>query len=231
MVDRVSAIIVAAGSGIRLGLSTPKAFVRIADKSLLQHVLQTISAVETIDEVVIAVPAHAQKLARAEVNAVELQVPVKIVEGGATRQDSVRRALMFTSAESGLVVIHDAARPFATPALFSACIDAAAQTGAAIAATPVSDTLKRADEGIIVGTVPREGLWQAQTPQAFRRELLRSAHERALREQFAATDDAHLCERLGIAISVVQGSALNLKVTTPDDLAIGEAMVRFALSR
>lgn len=221
---KASAIIVAAGSGTRLGLETPKAFVTVDRKSLLLHVLRTLGAVDALDEVVLAVPAGAQKIARAEVDAAGLQIPVKITEGGTERQDSVRLALALTSAEAELIVVHDAARPFATPAMFSACIAAAAQSGGAVVAIPVADTLKQVDNGTIVATVPRDSLWQAQTPQAFHRELLVMAHERAIRERIAFTDDAHLCECLGVAVQVVQGSAVNLKITTPDDLEIGEAI-------
>jgi 2-C-methyl-D-erythritol 4-phosphate cytidylyltransferase len=224
---KASAIIVAAGSGARLGLATPKAFVRIGRTSLLFRVLQTIGTVEAIDEVVVMVPAGTQKSARAEADAVGLRIPVKIAEGGAERQDSVRLALMLTSAEADLIVVHDAARPFATPAMFSACIAAAAQTGAAVVAVPVADTLKQVENGIVVATVPREGLWHAQTPQAFRRELLVRAHESATRERITVTDDASLFEYLGLSVQVVQGSPINLKITTPADLTTGEAIARF----
>lgn len=226
-----SAIIVAAGSGKRLGLDTPKAFVSIERASLLLRVLQTIGTLQALGEVVVAVPAGAQKFARTEAAVAGLLIPVKITEGGAERQDSVRLALMLTSAEADLIVVHDAARPFATPAMFSTCMAAAAQTGGAVVGIPVADTLKQVERGTVVATVPRDGLWQAQTPQAFRRDLLVQAHERAMRERITATDDADLFERLGIAVQVVQGSALNLKITTPDDLRIGEALARFASLR
>jgi 2-C-methyl-D-erythritol 4-phosphate cytidylyltransferase len=138
---------------------------------------------------------------------------------------------MLTSAEADLIIVHDAARPFATPALFSACIAAAAHDGAAIAAIPVVDTLKEVCDGIIVETVPRTSLWQAQTPQAFRRELLLRAHALATRERLTVTDDADLCERLGSRIRVVQGSALNLKITTPDDVKLAEAVESLVFPR
>jgi 2-C-methyl-D-erythritol 4-phosphate cytidylyltransferase len=226
---KASAIIVAAGSGTRLGLEMPKAFVRIARISLLMRVLQTIGGVEAIGEVVLAVPAGMQKSARAD--AAGLQIPVKITEGGVERQDSVRLALTLTSAEADLIVVHDAARPFATPAMFSACIDAATQSGGAIVAIPVADTLKQVKGQAIAATVPRDGLWQAQTPQAFRRKLLVWAHEWAIRERITVTDDADLVQRLGMRVQVVQGSALNLKITTPDDLRIAEAIARFVFPR
>ena len=228
---KVSAIIVAAGFGTRLGYMMPKAFVSINGSSLLCHVLRTARSVEALSEVVVAVPAGAQKAARAEVAAAGLQIPVKITEGGAERQESVHLALMLTSAEADLVVVHDAARPFATTALFSACIAAAAQDGAAIAAIPVVDTLKEVSQGIIVETVPRTSLWQAQTPQAFRRELLIQAHALAARETLAVTDDADLCERLGIRIRVVPGSALNLKITTPEDVRLAGAIESLVFPR
>jgi len=228
---KASAIIVAAGSGTRLGLATPKAFVSIDRASLLFRALQTVGTVEALGEVVVAVPAGRQKSARAEVDAARVQIPVKITEGGSARQDSVRLALMLTSVEADLIVVHDAARPFATPAMFSACIAAAAQSGGAVVAVPVADTLKQIDNGTIVATVPREGLWQAQTPQAFRRDLLVWAHEWAMRERVTVTDDAYLFERLGLTVQVVQGSAVNLKITTPEDLRIGEAIARFVSLR
>lgn len=228
---KASAIIVAAGSGARLGLATPKAFVSINRASLLFRALQTVSTVEALGEVVVAVPAGTQKSARAEADAARVQIPVKITEGGAARQDSVRLALMLTSAEADLIVVHDAARPFATPAMFSACIAAAAQSGGAVVAIPVTDTLKQVENGSIVANVPREGLWQAQTPQAFRRDLLVRAHEWAMRERITVTDDAYLFERLGHMVQVVPGSAVNLKITTPDDLRIGEAIARFVSPR
>jgi 2-C-methyl-D-erythritol 4-phosphate cytidylyltransferase len=179
----------------------------------------------------VAVPAGAQKTARAEADAAGLELPVKITEGGAERQDSVRLALRLTSAEAEVILVHDAARPFATPAMFSACIAAAAQSGGAVVATPVADTLKQVEKRTIVATVPRDSLWQAQTPQAFRRELLVQAHEWAARERITVTDDACLVERLGMTVQVVQGSALNLKITTPDELRIAEAIARFVFPR
>lgn len=224
---QISAIVVAAGSGTRLGFSKPKAFVPINGVSLLSYVLQTIRATGAFDELVLAVPGGTQQLARAEVNTAGLQIPVKITEGGAARQDSVRIALRLTSAESELIVIHDAARPFTTPEMFSSCITAAVRSGGAVVAIPVADTLKHVENGIVLSTTPRDSLWQAQTPQAFRRELLIGAHQRATRAHFTATDDAHLCEYLGVKLQVVPGSVFNLKITTPDDLRLGEAIARF----
>ena len=205
-------------------MDAPKAFVPLGGKPLLHYSLGAIAALQQIDEAIVTVPAGMERRARAEVERAGLEIPVKLVAGGAERQDSVRIALGLTSAESEVVVVHDAARPFATPALFAACIDAAQRAGGAIAAIAVADTLKRAEGRTIAATVAREGLWQAQTPQAFRRAALVEAHDRALRERWAATDDAELIERCGGRVEVVESSATNLKITTPADLEIAEAL-------
>jgi 2-C-methyl-D-erythritol 4-phosphate cytidylyltransferase len=242
---KASAIIVAAGSGTRLGFEVPKAFVDLAGRSLLSYSLRTIAAVAAIEEAVIALPAGMDSRARAEIKAAGLEIPVKLTQGGAERQDSVRIALELTSSEAELVVVHDAARPFATPTMFEAALAAAARSGGAIVATPLADTLKRveiddaiddADDDehgagdraharIIVATVARAGLWQAQTPQAFRRYLLIRAHRRAVLERIAATDDAHLVELLGAKVEIVEGSASNFKITTAADLHLAELAV------
>lgn len=223
---KASAIIVAAGSGARLGLNEPKAFAALAGVSLIARSLRTLSSVQAIGEAIVTAPAGMEAAMRAQAVVSGLQIPVKITAGGAERQDSVRTALELVSAEAEIVVVHDAARPFATPAMFAACIEAAARSGGAVAAMALADTLKRADNGAITGTILRTGLWQAQTPQAFRRRLLAEAHERAVRDQIQATDDASLVERLGATIEIVQGSPLNLKITTPDDLRIAAAIAR-----
>jgi 2-C-methyl-D-erythritol 4-phosphate cytidylyltransferase len=222
---KASAIIVAAGSGVRLGSNVPKAFVKIAGCTMLSYSLVTVRQINSIDEVVITVPAGFENAARAEVAAAALSIPVKIAPGGIERQDSVRIALELTSAESDLVIVHDAARPLATPEIFEACLSAASRTGAAIAAISVSDTLKRVADSSITATIARAGLWQAQTPQAFRRAVLVTAHQRAVSEKIAATDDADLVERTGARVEVVEASTSNIKITTPADLAIVEAII------
>jgi 2-C-methyl-D-erythritol 4-phosphate cytidylyltransferase len=225
-----SAIIVAAGSGTRLGLDVPKAFVELHGQLLLWYSLRTIRAVAAIEEAIVTVPAQMEAQARAQVRAAELEIPVKITAGGAERQDSVRIALGLTSAEADLVIVHDAARPFATPAMFTAALEAAERMGGAITATPLADTLKRVGQRVgkdrvIVATVARANLWQAQTPQAFRRDLLMRAHERAVLDRFVATDDADLVERLGATVAVVDGSILNFKITTAADLRLAELVI------
>jgi len=210
---------------MRLGLDAPKAFVPLGGRSLLYYSLRAITALDAIGEAVVTVPAGMEQRARAEVERAGLEIPVKLVAGGAERQDSVRIALALTSAESEVVVIHDAARPLATPVMFAACLDAVRRVDGAIAAIAVADTLKRTDDRMITGTVARAGLWQAQTPQAFRRVMLIEAHDRAMRERWTTTDDAELVERCGGRLEVVESSATNFKITTPADLEIAEALM------
>ena len=219
-----SAIIVAAGSGSRLGVGEPKAFVKLHGHAMLHYSLATLTKLPSIAEIVIAIPTGMEKKTRDEVAKAALEVPVKITTGGIERQDSVRIALALTSAEAEVIIIHDAARPFADATLFKRCLEAAAARGAAIAAIPVSDTLKRVADGAIHATVKRAGLYQAQTPQAFQRRLLVAAHERATRERVVATDDADLVEQIGGTVEIVEASALNLKITTKADLMIAEAI-------
>lgn len=228
---KASAIVVAAGGGQRLAMDIPKAFVRLSGRSMLHYSLRTIASVESIEEAVVTVPPGMEATARAEAKAAGLEIPVKLAVGGAERQDSVRIALALTSAESELIVVHDAARPFATAMLFEACLQAAGRVGAAVAGLPVSDTLKRVEGRAIRATVGRAGLYQAQTPQAFRRDLLISAHQQADREGVAATDDAELVERLGGEVEVVESSTANLKITTRADLELAEAIARSQAGR
>lgn len=149
-----------------------------------------------------------------------------VVLGGARRRDSVRLGLEASSPQSELVLVHDAARPFITAEDISAVIRKAARTGAAIVAVPVRPTIKRVGPGgLVKETVERRQLWEAQTPQAFRRALIIKAHQ--LKTKAQATDDAYLVERLGVAVVAVKGSSHNIKVTTAEDLVLAEAIARF----
>lgn len=221
----VSVIIVAAGSGSRLGANVPKAFVKVGEATLLENTLRTVATIDTVGEIVIATPPGMEPPTHNLARAAQLTRPVKVVAGGAERQDSVRIALQLTSVEAEVVIIHDAARPFATPAMFEASIARASECGAAIVAMPLADTLKRVADRLIRETIPRADLWQAQTPQAFRRDLIIKAHDRALREGIMATDDADLVERMGVEVAVVAGSPTNLKITTADDFKLAQAIV------
>lgn len=150
----------------------------------------------------------------------------RVTPGGETRQGSVQRGLDLTDASSELVAIHDAVRPLVRPERIEEALRAAARVGAALLAAPVKATIKRATPDLAVrDTIPRSGLWEAQTPQVFRRDLILRAYRRAEADRFQATDDAELVERLGCEVAIVESSDENLKITTPSDLLVAEALL------
>lgn len=223
---QVTAIIPAGGSGQRMGLAEPKQFVTLAGLPLLIHTLRAFDATPAIAAIVVAVPAA--EIARTEklIRQHGITKIHAVVAGGATRQESVQRGLVAVPPETELVAVHDAARPLVTPALIAACIEAATQHGAAIAAVPVKDTLKREAPGqMIAATVDRAGFWQAQTPQVARRDLLAAAYATAERDHFVGTDEASLLEHHGCPVALVAGSETNLKITRPEDRTIAEALL------
>jgi 2-C-methyl-D-erythritol 4-phosphate cytidylyltransferase len=219
------ALIVAAGSGERLGAGRPKALVELAGRPMLDWSLQALAASPQNEQVVVALPVGA--------GLPELSGEGVVgVEGGATRSESVRCALEVAQ-EGDLVLVHDAARPLLTPAIVRhvlAALEADADADAAIAAAPVTDTIKRvADHGGVLETLDRSSLWAVQTPQVFRREALEHALAQPAAVLGEATDDAWLVERAGGRVVVASVSAENLKVTTPLDLEIaGELLSRRA---
>jgi 2-C-methyl-D-erythritol 4-phosphate cytidylyltransferase len=210
---RVAVLIPAGGIGARMGGRTPKQFLRVAGAAILVTTLRHFTSHPAVAGVVVAAPtAH---VARTRALAGRR---VAVVAGGATRQESVWCALQAAPAAADVVVVHDAVRPFITRALIDAVVAAAAESGAAICALPIAETVKRVRDGVVEATVDRAGLWAVQTPQAFRAALLREAHEKARRDGFTGTDEAMLVERLGHPVRVVPGLAGNVKITTPDDL-------------
>jgi len=219
------ALIVAAGSGERLGVGRPKALVELAGRPMLDWSLQALAASPEIEQVVVALPVGA---GLPEVSG----EGVIGVEGGATRSESVRCALEVAQ-EGDPVLVHDAARPLLTPAIVRhvlAALAADVDADAAIAAAPVTDTIKRvADHGGVLETLDRSSLWAVQTPQVFRRDALERALAQPADVLGEATDDAWLIERAGGRVVVASVSAENLKVTTPLDLEIaGELLSRRA---
>lgn len=209
-------LVVAAGSGSRLGRPEPKALVPVAGRPLLSWTLEAFGKAAFARTVVTAPPDRVAEFAR-------LVGPrERVVAGGETRSASVRLGFeALVAADGDVVAVHDAARPFLTPEEIGAVMRAAEETGAAIAATPVVDTIKRVAAGRILETVDREDLFGAATPQAFRAAVLR----RALACGQDATDEAALCEALGIPIAVVPVSRFSFKITTPEDLELAEAIL------
>jgi len=222
------AILLAAGTGERLGLGTPKATVDLGGRPLVAWSLEALAKASSVRGVILVGDARA--LAPA-LEALSLPARAKIVaqaEGGPTRQASCASGLARVAPDADVVLVHDAARPFAEPALFDAVARAAQEHGAALAAEPLADTLKRVADGRVIETIERAGLWRAQTPQGARRALLAEAHARAREDGVLATDDVALVERLGHAVHVVPAPSSNRKITTLDDLAWAEARLKGA---
>jgi len=223
----VYAIIVAGGKGSRLSGSVVKQYRALAGVPILTRTLRVFDDCGAVDRIVAVVPPSDVTYVRDAIAApAALHKTIDVVAGGPRRQDSVFNGLAAVSLQASLVVVHDAVRPLVTCEAITACLDAARRHGACIAALPVWDTLKRLSEsGCIEATLPRERVWMAQTPQAFRASILRTAHERARREGVSGTDDASLVERTGVGVRIFPGSPRNIKITTPEDLALAEALL------
>ncbi|MGE0040104.1 MAG: 2-C-methyl-D-erythritol 4-phosphate cytidylyltransferase [Vicinamibacterales bacterium] len=222
---RVAAVIAAGGRGVRVGAGEPKQFLAIGGRSLLEWSVEACLGSPRVDEVVVALPADRLGDPPPFLRAPRSK-PVTLVAGGARRQDSVRNAVVSLGGRAGIIVVHDAARPFVSADLIARAVDAAEAHGAALAALPVTDTVKQAgpagDDGRRVeATLPRERIFLAQTPQAFRREVLEAAFEAC--GDADVTDEATLVERAGGTVWLVDGERENLKVTTADDLGWARA--------
>lgn len=221
---RTTALVVAAGTGSRAGSGLPKQYRIIAGTTVLRRTLDALLACRApagpIDAVRVVIRPEHHPLYVAATQGLDLPPPI---HGGETRQDSVRAGLEALAADSpDRVLIHDAARPFVDPALVGRVAAALDRHEGAIAALPVVDTLRRVEDGIAAGTVPRDGLWAAQTPQGFRFAAILAAHRAAA--GLALTDDAAVAERAGHRVAMVQGSPDNVKITTEEDLRRAEML-------
>jgi len=221
------AIVAAAGSGTRLrgSRTEEKAFISLGGKPMVAYSLAAFAKASHVEGVVLVVPTGREGSARSVADEMVPSLRVEIVPGGSTRQESVNAGLSLIPAEVDQVVVHDAARPLVTPSQIEMTLSALAQTPGVVMAIPESDTLKRERDGRVVDTIDREGIWRAQTPQAFRTAVLRAAHARAASEGHEATDDAALLEWIGEPVAIVKGSHRNMKVTTSEDLALVEAIL------
>jgi len=223
---RVVAIIPAAGAGRRMGSAVEKQFLHLRGIPILAHTLRVFDKSPEVDGIVLVVAPQQRLALESEVLGPHpCEKLLRVIDGGPERQDSVANGLRAIPLECELVVVHDGVRPLVTIDLLEAVLEAAHQYGAAIAAIPAGDTVKQADSQKVVATLERETIWLAQTPQVFHANLLRRAYERAARDQAVVTDDAALVERIGVAVHLVHGSPENIKVTTPADLLLAEAIL------
>lgn len=227
MSRKTLAIVPAGGSGRRMGADVPKQYLSLAGQPILIHTLRALHDSPAIDEIFLVAPPEDRTLVETLLRQEgPFEKITRIIAGGLNRQDSTRNGIMASREEHGILLIHDGVRPFITADLIERVIRAADLEGAAIAAVPVRDTVKKRGQDDSVTTTNREDLWLAQTPQAFRRDIIWKAHEEALNHGFLATDDAALVERLGIAVKLAPGSSDNIKITTPEDLALAELLVK-----
>jgi len=222
-----TSVVPAAGRGTRLGLNLPKALIPIAGKPMIVWTITALEQTPIVDAIVIVAPSEFIGEFEHLRSENKWRKVVAIVAGGNDRQQSVWNGLQAMPSETEWVIVHDAARPLVKPSLIVSVWEAAQEIGtAAIAALPCSDTVKRTLDGVLIAeTLDREQIWLAQTPQVFAADLLKEAHEQALKDGCSATDDAMLVERLGVPIRLVLGDPTNIKITHPIDLALAEALI------
>ncbi len=222
----ISAIIVAAGKGVRMGPNTDKIFLSLAGRPVVAHTWQRFDDVPLIDEIVLVVRDGMQSAFAELAEKFKFKKPFRLVPGGKERQDSVWNGLEALSPESEIVAIQDAARPCTSVALIEATIAAARADGAAVAAQPVTDTIKSSDDGESVGShLDRSRLWAVQTPQTFQTRLIRAALGKVREKGLQVTDDTAACEMIGQRVKLVHVPGPNPKITMPEDVAYVEMLL------
>ena len=214
-------IIPAAGAGERIGGETPKPYLKISQKTILEHTLIRFKNVSGLGEVIVSTSKEYVDLTEEILNRIFPEIRTVVVEGGKERQDSIRNALAKISGKTGLIAVHDAVRPFVDPIDIEKCIQEASRWGGAVLAVPARDTIKIAGGNQeIVKTPDRNSMWHAQTPQVFWAALLREAYDNAELYKLMSSDDSSLVEQVGGKVVLVEGSSKNFKITFPIDLKI-----------
>lgn len=223
----VAAVIPAAGVGRRMATPVEKQFLPLRGLPILSHTVRAFQECPEIEAIVVVVPeAKIGWVWEQVVRRNNFHKVIDVAAGGATRQESVRRGLKRIGDGWDVVVIHDGVRPLVLPETISMVVEEARFHGACVVAIPMKDTIKEVDEnGFVLRTIPRQGLWSVQTPQAFRHRIIAQAHLLAERDGFEATDDSGLVERMGFKVKVVMGSQENLKITTAEDLILAEEIM------
>ena len=219
--QQLALIIPAAGAGERIGGETPKPYLKIAGKTILEHTLVRFKNVSGLGEVIVSTSADYMETTREILERLFPDIRSEVVEGGKERQDSIRSALKMVSGKTGLIAVHDAVRPFVDPEDIEKCIKEASRWGGAVLGVPAKDTIKIAGTSQeIIKTPDRKSMWHAQTPQVFWAALLREAYDNAEIYKLLGSDDSSLVEQVGGKVVLVEGSAKNFKITFPLDLQI-----------
>ncbi len=222
----VSAIIVAAGKGIRMNDTVKKQYLPLAGRPVLSHTLAVFDECNLISKIFLVVSQNDFDYCRNNILPM-LNKEIQLVAGGKERQDSVYNGLIAVGENKGIVIIHDGVRPFANKEMLKLCVKGAKKHGACIVGVPVQDTLKKiSSSGDIEKTIERSNIWIAQTPQAFQYEIIKKAHENARLRGHAGTDDAFIVEQMGTPVKIIKGNKNNIKITTREDLKIAEAILQ-----
>ena len=227
----VSVIVVAAGYGTRMNSSIPKQFLNLGNHTVLYYSIRRFLSLPSVIEIIIVSPPdslHSKHLQ----NSIppRTSIPITIIAGGKQRQESVLNGLNAVSTDASIVCIHDGVRPLIQPELIQKSIDLCEKYDGAIIAARSINTLKEVADGTIVRSIDRNTIWQAQTPQTFRKVVLKKACEHALTNSLSATDDAGFVEAIGGNIAVVENNAMNIKITSPDDLLIAQTLLKKEMS-
>jgi 2-C-methyl-D-erythritol 4-phosphate cytidylyltransferase len=225
--NKITAIVPAAGLGTRMGAETPKQFLQLDGVSILVHSLRKLASCELVTELIVATRAEEVSKLEEQLRPEKFRQTLRVVKGGDTRQESVAAALKQVADGTEIVLVHDAVRPFVTREQIARVIEEARSCGAAILGIPAMDTVKEVkrtslpeDVALITMTIPRERVVMAQTPQAFRTQILKDAFARAETDGVNASDEAGIVERLGQEVHVVLGSERNIKITRPADMEL-----------
>lgn len=219
----MEAVILAAGTGSRMKAGYNKVFMPLLDKTVLGHTLAAFEKAESIDKIVVV--TGKEDIPRCMEIANACSKPVKVVEGGETRQQSSLRGILAASDE--FVAIHDGARALITPEDIDSVSELAVRYGAAAVGSPCVDTMKLAKDGFILSTVDRNNLFKIYTPQCFKRNRLIELHNKAIKDEYEVTDDCSLYEWAGEEVKILEGDSLNIKLTTPEDIIIAEAVLKY----
>lgn len=225
---KVVAIVPAGGSGARMKGDKKKQFLKLGDRPIIVHTLEKLAASELVSGIIVVVPADEIELCKKDViEKYRIKKVIRVLEGGMTRHESVLNGFNALPKNTDVVLVHDGVRPLVTADMINDVIMEASKHGAATVAIRVKDTLKKVSDGVVVTGIPRDDVVRIQTPQAFQWIVLHKGLREADRDGFIATDESSLVERLGLPVHIVEGSEMNIKITTQDDLKMAEALLEF----